>query len=98
MDRQTAQKILISREDDIRARGVVSLSLVGSVARGEAAEDSDIDVLIEVIPGDKFSLVDQASLRLFLNDLFDCETDVLIANDLGDGFRERLSRDQVAVF
>jgi predicted nucleotidyltransferase len=33
-------------EDELRAAGVLKLSLFGSIARGEATEESDIDVAV----------------------------------------------------
>lgn len=40
-------------EPEIRALGVRRLALFGSVARDEAGPDSDVDVLVEFLPGRK---------------------------------------------
>jgi uncharacterized protein len=48
-------------------RGVVRAGVFGSVARGEAGEESDIDFLVELEKGR--SIVDLAGLRLDLCDL-----------------------------
>jgi predicted nucleotidyltransferase len=40
-------------ESEIRALGVSRLALFGSVARGEARPDSDVDILVEFKPGKK---------------------------------------------
>jgi predicted nucleotidyltransferase len=34
-----------------RRRGITSVRVFGSVARGEATDDSDVDLLVEVEPG-----------------------------------------------
>ena len=39
--------------DQVRALGVVRLALFGSVLRGEASPDSDVDLLVEFAPGEK---------------------------------------------
>jgi len=39
--------------DQVRALGVVRLALFGSVLRGEASPESDVDLLVEFAPGEK---------------------------------------------
>ena len=40
-------------EPEIRVLGVSRLAVFGSVARGEASPDSDIDILVQFLPGSK---------------------------------------------
>ncbi|AWN47749.1 DNA processing protein DprA [Methylobacterium terrae] len=47
MDRDEALAHLKAIEPDLRALGVGSLSIYGSVARDEARADSDLDILVE---------------------------------------------------
>ena len=49
---QTIQRLLAA-EAEIRQLGVRRLALFGSVARGEARVDSDVDLLVEFAPGQK---------------------------------------------
>src|SRR2546425_7400413 len=49
---QTIQRLLAA-ETEIRQLGVRRLALFGSVARGEARPDSDVDLLVEFAPGQK---------------------------------------------
>ncbi len=44
---------LFSSGPEIRALGVQRLALFGSVARGEARRDSDVDLLVQFLPGAK---------------------------------------------
>jgi hypothetical protein len=50
MDRNAIIATLQGREAEFRALGVVSLSLFGSAARGDATEESDIDVAVTLDP------------------------------------------------
>ncbi|MBL8218043.1 MAG: nucleotidyltransferase family protein [Bryobacterales bacterium] len=44
---------LLAAEPQIRALGVQRLALFGSVARGQARPDSDVDILVQFTPGAK---------------------------------------------
>ena len=49
---ETIQRLLAA-ETEISRLGVRRLALFGSVARGEARPDSDVDLLVEFAPGQK---------------------------------------------
>lgn len=48
MTRDEIIKRLVAHQDELRAQGVKSLALFGSVARGEAGQSSDVDVMVEL--------------------------------------------------
>ncbi len=50
---QQAVTRLLEAEQDIRALGVERLALFGSVLRGEARPESDVDILVQFIRGAK---------------------------------------------
>jgi predicted nucleotidyltransferase len=85
-------------EAELRALGVAKLWLFGSLARGDARPESDVDVLIDIDPGKKFSLLDLAAVRLALCDLLGRETGVVIREDLRARFRDRIADDLVEAF
>jgi hypothetical protein len=53
LTRDEAIRRLQDAEPEIRSLGVERLALFGSVLRGEARPDSDVDVLVEFAPGVK---------------------------------------------
>jgi predicted nucleotidyltransferase len=53
LDRADAEQRLHLCEHEIRSLGVSRLALFGSVLRGEARADSDVDLLVQFIPGEK---------------------------------------------
>jgi len=53
LDRDDAVRRLAGCEQEIRALGVASLALFGSVLRGEARGESDVDLLVRFAPGAK---------------------------------------------
>ncbi len=97
MDRETIATIVREHAAELRARGVTRLDLFGSTARGESGEASDIDIVVDVAPGRKFSLVDLAGLRALLCELFERDTDVVIREDLRPSFREEIDRETLRV-
>jgi uncharacterized protein len=68
-ERERVIALLRAHAEDIRGRGVTRLALFGSTARGEAGPSSDVDLLIEVDPQARFTLVDLAGLERFLTGL-----------------------------
>jgi uncharacterized protein len=51
--REEALRRILAAEPEIRAFGVRRLALFGSVLRDEARIDSDVDLLVEFLPGAK---------------------------------------------
>lgn len=56
LTRDEALRRLLASEPEIRAFGVRRLALFGSVLRGEAHIDSDVDLLVEFFPVQKPTL------------------------------------------
>jgi predicted nucleotidyltransferase len=48
MDKDQVIAIIRKHETELRAAGVEHVSLFGSVARGEATEESDLDILVKL--------------------------------------------------
>ena len=70
-ERERVLALLRAHADEFRRRGVTRLALFGSTARGEAGPESDVDLLIEVDPAVKFTLVELASLERFVAGLLE---------------------------
>jgi len=79
----------------LRKHQVKRAALFGSVARGEASEDSDVDLLVE-FEGRK-SLLDLVGLKLDLEDNFHRKFDVLTYDSLHPLLKERILKEQVAI-
>ena len=98
MRRETAIEILRNHAGELKDRGVKDLSVFGSTARDEAGDASDVDILIDVVPERRFSLVDLAALRLYLSDLLGVDADVTIRRNIKPFLRESILEDEVRVF
>jgi len=79
--------------DVARKHGARNVRIFGSVARGDAGPDSDVDILVELEPGR--SLLDHAGLMLDLQDLLGREVDVVSERALHWYIRDRVLAEAV---
>lgn len=76
------------------ARGAYNVRVFGSVARGEARPDSDIDFLVEMAP-DR-TVLDLSELILDLEEAFDRRVDVVELRD-DSAIAQRIRREAIPV-
>ena len=96
MDRHAALDILRANEAELRSCGVRHAALFGSVARGEARADSDLDVMIDIDRATVRDVFTYAGLLRFIGELFPIPVDVADRESLKDRIRRRAQRDAVA--
>jgi uncharacterized protein len=97
-ERERVLRTIREHETALRRLGVANLWLFGSLARGDARPDSDVDVMIAIPRGRKFSLFDLGEVRVELCELLDREAEVVIEEDLLPAFRSDIALDLVQVF
>ena len=96
MRREKALHILAEHHQELRERfGVKSLRLFGSVARDEASEGSDVDVLVDF--NDTPSLFGFLRLRTYLQDLLGAKVDLVTESGLKDRARHFVEKDAINV-
>jgi predicted nucleotidyltransferase len=72
-------------------RGAHNVRVFGSAARGEAREDSDIDLIVEFEQGR--SLLDHAALVLDLEEILERKVDIVTENGLYWLLRRRILKE-----
>jgi len=75
--------------------GATQVRLIGSIARGEAGPDSDVDLLVTWREGT--SLLDQAALMLELENLLGRKVDIASDGWVRPSIRESVYRDAIAL-
>jgi predicted nucleotidyltransferase len=80
------------RKDELAARyKVKQIGLFGSYARGEQNAESDIDLLVDFLPG--ADLFDLSGLKQYLEGLFKHNVDVVPTRTLRDEIRAAVLAD-----
>ena len=85
-------------EPQLRRQGVVGLRLYGSLARGEATDASDVDLLLTPAPDRPFSLLDMSGVRLLVTERLAREAAVVVDEDVSPDFMTRIAGDLVTVY
>jgi uncharacterized protein len=89
---------LKSAEPELRAKGVARAALFGSVARGEAGADSDIDVMVEIDPAARLGLWEHVGVVEFIEEMFPTKVEVANRASLKPLVRTSVERDAVYAF
>ena len=91
-------EVLKGHEAELRRLGVCHAAVFGSVARGEARPDSDIDVLVDLDPERPIGVFEYARLKLYIGELLGGAGDIVNRRTLKPLLRESILRDSVNAF
>ena len=93
------RSLIMARRDEVRQlaarHGARNVRLFGSVARGEADDASDVDILVDLEPGR--SLLDLGGLLMDLRALLGRDVDVITERSLKPRIRARVLREAIAL-
>src|SRR5437016_2607998 len=81
-----------------RRHAICRLSLFGSVLRADFRPESDVDVLVEFLPGARVSLFDLGGMTMELRDLLRRDVDLRTPSDLSQHFRQDVLREARPVY
>jgi len=94
----TRQELLNRREailDIARRHGAHDVRVIGSIARGDADEASDLDLVVRFDP-DR-TLLDHGELIMDLRDLLEVDVDVISEAGMRDRFRRHVMKEAIAL-
>ena len=98
MDRDAILAILRAHRDELAAAGVLHAGIFGSVARGEAGPESDIDVLVEFAPGRVPDVFRYVGLQEQIAGLLPGRVDVVHQGGMRPAVQDRVMRDLILAF
>ncbi len=98
MDRERIIVILREHAPELKAAGLAHLRLFGSVARGEANSESDVDLLADFDQSKRVTLVTVGSLENRLGSLLDAKVELSSVEWMREPIREQALREAVVAF
>ena len=98
MDREALIKSIQKLRPALEAEGVMHVAIFGSRARGDFRLESDIDMLLEIDPERKFSLLDLIGIEHLVSDSTGLSANAILKRGLDSKFSKSISSDVVNVF
>ncbi len=98
MDKNAVLEQLRLHQEALQQRGILHAAVFGSVARGEAQEGSDIDILIEINWETPMDIYAYTNLKRYIADLFPISTDVINCAALKHSISVQAQKDAVYAF
>ncbi len=98
MDKRSVIQTLRAHELELRAAGIVHLSVFGSVARDEASASSDVDLMAEFDSTRKMTLLDMVGLENRLSDILRIKVDLTPAKTMKARVRGKAMQEAVLAF
>jgi len=93
MERDRILALLKSRRRQLKKYGIHSLSVFGSVARGQARKNSDVDILVDFEK--PVGLFEYARLKMYLESVLGREVDLVTPEALRKELREDILREAI---
>lgn len=98
MDKERIIVILREHAPELKAAGLIHLRLFGSVARGEANSQSDVDLLADFDQSKRVTLVTVGSLENRLRNLLGVKVELSSSEWMREPIREQALREAVVAF
>jgi hypothetical protein len=95
MKRDEVLRILAANRERFKDFSVESLSIFGSVAKDEASDASDVDVLVRFQEGARVGLFKFIALKHCLEEILGCKVDLTTPDALRKEMREQVLREAI---
>lgn len=92
------KKLLNTIREYFKTKPVDKVWLFGSFSRGEERADSDVDIIVSITPGEKFSLLDHSKWIYELEDLLLRTVDLVKDGTLLPFAQESADRDKILIY
>jgi len=98
MTREEIITTIRSTAPALKAEGVTKIAIFGSRSRGDARPDSDLDVLVEVDPDSRFSILNLVGVQHIIEDATGLTVQATMRRSLEPRMAQRISDDIIEVF
>ena len=98
IDKEQVIAMLRAHERELKEAGIVRIRVFGSVARGDASEASDVDLVAQFDDAKPISLIGLVRIENQLSDLLGHKVDLVQERSLKARIRANAEREAVLVF
>jgi predicted nucleotidyltransferase len=98
MNPDDVRAMLLPHETELKDNGITSLSVFGSVARGDASDLSDIDLLTDFDRNKELTAFDKAGLEVRISEILRAPVELCDRRLVKEAVRVRAEREAVVVF
>jgi len=98
MNRDEVIARIKAHEAEMRASGMAALYLFGSIARGDAGPESDVDLACDIDPDRSIGLFEFIGMQRNLEAILKSRVDLVEKNALFPAIARHAERDMVRVF
>jgi predicted nucleotidyltransferase len=98
MERSAIIERLNAIRPALHSEGVEHLALFGSRARQDHRPDSDLDLLLEIGPERRFSILNLVGVEQLVEDATGISANAFMRHSLGPEFRRSIAADVIEVF
>jgi len=95
MKRESVLKKLSENRRLLKAYGIKGIRLFGSLARGEARAESDVDLLVEFESSAHIGMFEFSRLRRELSQLLGCDVDLATPDALHKDMKEDILKEAI---
>ncbi|MCY3916266.1 MAG: nucleotidyltransferase domain-containing protein [Chloroflexi bacterium] len=89
---------LVAIREYCERQPIKRLSLFGSFLRGDACPDSDVDLLVEYVPGAPVGLLTMVGQEIKLSEILGKRVDLRTAQDLSRYFRQEVVDNAMLIY
>ena len=97
MSQHELKQRILAMQPDLQARGVSHVALFGSRARGDAQQDSDVDLMIDV-DNPRFSLIDLVGVEQDLSEHLGLPVQVTMRRSLSERLARHTQNERIELF
>jgi predicted nucleotidyltransferase len=95
VDKESVLKKLTQQRHFLKSYQVKAISLFGSVARGDEASGSDVDLLVEFEPTAQIGMFEFIRLRRELSQILRCDVDLATPGSLHKSMKKDILREAI---